>query len=121
MLRGSGVEWDLRKKQPYECYKDLAFDIPVGTEGDSYDRYLVRMQEMRESAKIIKQCCDWLSNDEGKHISDNSKIAPPDRDEMKESMESLIHHFKLFSEGYCLPAERHTNVSRRLKVSLEYI
>ena len=103
MLRGSGVEWDLRKKEPYEVYKNLEFDIPVGTEGDSYDRYLVRMQEMRESAKIIKQCCDWLKNDNGDFISSNNKIAPPDRDDMKENMESLIHHFKLFSEGYCLP------------------
>ena len=103
MLRGSGVEWDLRKKEPYEIYKNLEFDIPVGTEGDSYDRYLVRMQEMRESAKIIKQCCDWLKNDNGDFISSNNKIAPPDRDDMKENMESLIDHFKLFSEGYCLP------------------
>ena len=103
MLRGSGVEWDLRKKEPYEIYKNLEFDIPVGTEGDSYDRYLVRMQEMRESAKIIKQCCDWLKDDNGDFISPNNKIAPPDRDDMKENMESLIHHFKLFSEGYCLP------------------
>ena len=103
MLRGSGVEWDLRKKEPYEIYKNLEFDIPIGTEGDSYDRYLVRMQEMRESAKIIKQCCDWLKNDNGDFISSNNKIAPPDRDDMKENMESLIHHFTLFSEGYCLP------------------
>ena len=75
MLRGSGVEWDLRKKQPYEIYKNLEFDIPVGTEGDSYDRYLVRMQEMRESAKIIKQCCDWLKNDNGDFISSNNKLS----------------------------------------------
>ena len=103
MLRGSGVSWDLRKKEPYEVYKNLKFDIPVGTEGDSYDRYLVRIQEMRESAKIIKQCCEWLKKDDGQHISSNSKIAPPDRDDMKDNMESLIHHFKLFSEGYCVP------------------
>ena len=103
MLRGSGVSWDLRKKEPYEVYKNLKFDIPVGTEGDSYDRYLVRIQEMRESAKIIKQCCEWLKKDDGQHISSNSKIAPPDRDDMKDDMESLIHHFKLFSEGYCVP------------------
>ena len=83
--------------------KKLNFDIPVGTEGDSYDRYLVRMHEMRESANIIKQCCDWLKNDNGKYISSNSKIAAPDRDDMKDNMESLIHHFKLFSEGYCVP------------------
>lgn len=103
MLRGSGVSWDLRKKEPYEVYKKLNFDIPVGTEGDSYDRYLVRMHEMRESANIIKQCCDWLKNDNGKYISSNSNIAAPDRDDMKDNMESLIHHFKLFSEGYCVP------------------
>ena len=103
MLRGSGVNWDLRKKQPYEIYSKLSFDIPIGTEGDSYDRYLVRIQEMRESAKIIKQCCDWLKNDNGSFISSNSKITPPDRDDMKDQMESLIHHFKLFSEGYCVP------------------
>ena len=103
MLRGSGVSWDLRKKEPYEVYKNLKFDIPVGTEGDSYDRYLVRIQEMRESAKIIQQCCEWLKKDDGQYISSNSKIAPPDRDDMKDNMESLIHHFKLFSEGYCVP------------------
>jgi len=103
MLRGSGVSWDLRKKEPYEVYKNIQFDIPIGTEGDSYDRYLVRVQEMRESAKIIKQCCEWLKNDNGQYISSNSKIAPPDRDDMKDNMESLIHHFKLFSEGYCVP------------------
>ena len=82
----------------YEVYKNMKFDIPIGTEGDSYDRYLVRVQEMRESAKIIKQCCEWLKNDSGQYISSNSKIAPPDRDDMKDNMESLIHHFKLFSE-----------------------
>jgi NADH-quinone oxidoreductase subunit D len=103
MLRGSGVSWDLRKKEPYEVYKNLKFNIPIGTEGDSYDRYLVRIQEMRESAKIIKQCCEWLKENNGPHISSNSKIAPPDRDDMKDNMESLIHHFKLFSEGYCVP------------------
>ena len=103
MLRGSGVSWDLRKKEPYEVYKNLKFDIPIGTEGDSYDRYLVRIQEMRESAKIIQQCCEWLKKDNGQYISSNSKIAPPDRDDMKDNMESLIHHFKLFSEGYCVP------------------
>ena len=103
MLRGSGVSWDLRKKEPYEVYDKLDFDIPIGTEGDSYDRYLVRVQEMRESAKIIRQCCDWLKKDQGIFISTNSKITPPDRDDMKDNMESLIHHFKLFSEGYCVP------------------
>tara|TARA_B100001057_G_scaffold405381_1_gene418298 strand:+ start:2827 stop:4080 length:1254 start_codon:yes stop_codon:yes gene_type:complete len=103
MLRGSGVSWDLRKKEPYEVYDKLDFDIPIGTEGDSYDRYLVRVHEMRESAKIIRQCCDWLKKDQGIFISTNSKITPPDRDDMKDNMESLIHHFKLFSEGYCVP------------------
>ena len=103
MLRGSGVSWDLRKKEPYEVYDKLDFNIPIGTEGDSYDRYLVRVQEMRESAKIIRQCCDWLKKDQGIFISTNSKITPPDRDDMKDNMESLIHHFKLFSEGYCVP------------------
>jgi len=103
MLRGSGISWDLRKKEPYEVYDKLDFDIPIGTEGDSYDRYLVRVQEMRESAKIIQQCCDWLKKDKSNFISTNSKIAPPDRDDMKDNMESLIHHFKLFSEGYCVP------------------
>tara|TARA_B100000900_G_scaffold283463_1_gene242796 strand:- start:1747 stop:3000 length:1254 start_codon:yes stop_codon:yes gene_type:complete len=103
MLRGSGVSWDLRKKEPYEVYDKLDFDIPIGTEGDSYDRYLVRVQEMRESAKIIRQCCDWLKKNQGNFISTNSKITPPDRDDMKDNMESLIHHFKLFSEGYCVP------------------
>ena len=95
----------IKKINLNEIYKNLEFDIPVGTEGDSYDRYLVRMQEMRESAKIIKQCCDWLKNDNGDFISSNNKIAPPDRDDMKENMESLIHHFKLFTEGYRVPKD----------------
>ena len=104
MLRGSGVEWDLRRKQPYEVYDQLDFDIPVGTEGDCYDRYLVRVQEMRESNKIIKQCIDWLRKNPGPVITSNHKVAPPSRVEMKESMEELIHHFKLFSEGMFVPA-----------------
>jgi len=103
MLRGSGVEWDLRKKQPYEVYDQLDFDIPVGTNGDCYDRYLVRMHEMRESNRIIKQCVDWLRNNPGPVITSNHKVAPPSRVEMKESMEELIHHFKLFSEGMFVP------------------
>ena len=103
MLRGSGVAWDLRKKQPYETYEHLNFDIPVGTNGDCYDRYLVRIEEMRQSNKIIKQCVDWLKNNSGPFISDNNKITPPSRDEVKEDMESLIYHFKLFTEGYCIP------------------
>jgi NADH-quinone oxidoreductase subunit D len=103
MLRGSGVAWDLRKKQPYEVYDRLDFDIPIGTEGDCYDRYLVRVQEMRESNRIIKQCVDWLRANPGPVITSNHKIAPPSREEMKESMEELIHHFKLFSEGMHVP------------------
>lgn len=104
MLRGSGVEWDLRKKQPYEVYADMDFDIPVGTNGDCYDRYLVRMEEMRQSNRIIKQCVDWLTTNPGLVLSDNHKVTPPRREEMKADMEGLIHHFKLFTEGYCLPA-----------------
>jgi NADH-quinone oxidoreductase subunit D len=103
MLRGSGVEWDLRKKQPYEVYADMDFDIPVGTNGDSYDRYLVRMEEMRQSNRIIKQCVEWLKKNPGLVLSENHKVTPPRREEMKADMEGLIHHFKLFSEGYCLP------------------
>jgi len=104
MLRGSGIEWDLRKKQPYESYSKLDFDIPVGTNGDCYDRYLVRVEEMRQSNRIIKQCVDWLRNNPGPVILEDHKFAPPRREEMKADMESLIHHFKLFTEGFCLPA-----------------
>jgi len=100
MLRGSGVEWDLRKKQPYETYSELDFKIPVGKEGDCYDRYLVRMEEMRESNKIIKQCIEWLRENPGPVISNDNKVTPPSRSEMKEDMESMIHHFKLFTEGF---------------------
>tara|TARA_B100000029_G_scaffold424715_1_gene432688 strand:- start:1935 stop:3164 length:1230 start_codon:yes stop_codon:yes gene_type:complete len=103
MLRGSGIVWDLRKMQPYEIYNQLDFDIPVGVNGDCYDRYLVRMEEMRESNKIIKQCVSWLKNNPGPVILDDHKITPPSRIEMKDDMESLIHHFKLFTEGYCVP------------------
>ena len=103
MLRGSGVEWDLRKKQPYETYSDLDFKIPIGKEGDCYDRYLVRMEEMRESNKIIKQCIDWLRVNPGPVISNDNKVSPPSRSEMKEDMESMIHHFKLFTEGFHIP------------------
>ena len=104
MLRGSGVEWDLRKKQPYEVYDRLNFDIPVGVEGDCYDRYLVRVEEMRQSNLIIRQCIDWLRNNPGPVISDIHKFAPPTRESMKENMEELIHHFKLFTEGMHVPA-----------------
>lgn len=103
MLRGSGVEWDLRKKQPYEVYDQLDFDIPVGTNGDCYDRYVVRVEEMRQSNRIIKQCIDWLRQNPGPVILDDHKLTPPKREEMKDDMESLIHHFKLFTEGYCVP------------------
>jgi NADH-quinone oxidoreductase subunit D len=103
MIRGSGIAWDLRKKQPYEVYDKLDFDIPVGTNGDCYDRYLVRVQEMRESNRIIRQCVEWLRKNPGPVITSNHKVAPPTRVEMKESMEELIHHFKLFSEGMHVP------------------
>ncbi len=103
MLRGSGIEWDLRKKQPYEVYDKIDFDIPVGTNGDSYDRYLVRIEEMRQSNTIIKQCVDWLNKNPGPVILDDHKVAPPSRTAMKSDMEALIHHFKLATEGYCLP------------------
>lgn len=103
MLRGSGVEWDLRKKQPYEVYDRLDFDIPVGANGDCYDRYLVRIEEMRQSNRIIRQCVDWLRQNPGPVLLEDHKITPPKREEMKADMEALIHHFKLFTEGMCLP------------------
>jgi NADH-quinone oxidoreductase subunit D len=104
MLRGSGVEWDLRKKQPYEVYDLLDFDIPVGVNGDSYDRYLCRIEEMRQSNRIIRQCVEGLRNHPGPVMSDNHKVAPPSRVNMKTNMEDLIHHFKLFTEGFRVPA-----------------
>lgn len=103
MLRGSGVEWDLRKKQPYAMYHEMDFDIPVGVNGDCYDRYLVRVEEMRQSAKIILQCVDWLRANPGHVMLKNFKVIPPTREEMKVDMEALIHHFKLFTEGYNVP------------------
>ena len=103
MLRGSGVEWDLRKKQPYEVYDLLDFDIPVGKNGDCYDRYLVRVEEMRQSNRIIKQCVEWLRNNSGPVMTDNHKVAPSSRVNMKSNMEELIHHFKLFTEGFHVP------------------
>ena len=103
MLRGSGIEWDLRKKQPYEVYDQLDFDIPVGTAGDCYSRYLVRVEEMRQSTRIIKQCVDWLRRNPGPVITENHKVAPPSRVDMKSNMEELIHHFKLFTEGMHVP------------------
>ena len=104
MLRGSGIEWDLRKKQPYEVYADLDFDIPVGVNGDCYDRYLVRMEEFRQSNHIIKQCITWLRANPGAVITTDNKVAPPDREGMKTNMEDMIHHFKLFTEGFHVPA-----------------
>jgi len=103
MLRGSGIEWDLRKKQPYEVYDRVEFDIPVGVNGDCYDRYLVRMEEFRQSNQIIRQCVDWLRKNPGPVMSDNHKVAPPSRVAMKSNMEELIHHFKLFTEGMHVP------------------
>ena len=106
MVRGSGAAWDLRKSQPYECYAELDFDIPIGKNGDCFDRYLIRMEEMRQSIRIMKQCIAKLRSPEGQgrvQVDDN-KIVPPKRGEMKRSMEGLIHHFKLFTEGYHVPA-----------------
>ena len=102
MLRASGVPWDLRKAQPYDVYDRMDFDIPVGKNGDCFDRYLVRVEEMRQSLKIIEQCCNEMP--EGLHAADDHKVAPPSRGEMKHSMEALIHHFKLYTEGYHVPA-----------------
>jgi NADH-quinone oxidoreductase subunit D len=103
MLRGSGIAWDLRKTQPYAVYDKMDFDIPVGTNGDSYDRYLVRIEELRQSNRIVKQCVAWLRANPGPVMIDNHKIAPPSRLDMKSNMESLIHHFKLFTEGFHVP------------------
>ena len=106
MVRGSGAAWDLRKSQPYECYSEFDFDIPIGKNGDCYDRYLIRMQEMRESVKIMKACCAKLKSADGRgpHVADAKKVVPPTRSEMKRSMEALIHHFKLYTEGFHVPA-----------------
>jgi NADH-quinone oxidoreductase subunit D len=106
MLRGSGAAWDLRKSQPYECYNELDFDIPIGKNGDNYDRYCIRMEEMRQSVRIMQQCCAKLLSSEGQgaHVSDDKKVVPPKRGEMKRSMEALIHHFKLYTEGFHVPA-----------------
>ncbi len=104
MIRGSGIAWDLRKKQPYEVYDRIDFDIPIGRNGDCYDRYLVRVEEMRQSNRIIRQCVEWLRANPGPVMLDDHKITPPKRVDMKDDMESLIHHFKLFTEGYRPPA-----------------
>jgi NADH-quinone oxidoreductase subunit D len=103
MLRGSGVAWDLRKQQPYDVYAKMDFDVPIGKTGDCYDRYLVRVEEMRQSNRIIKQCVDWLRANPGPVITDNHKVAAPSREAMKSNMEELIHHFKLFTEGFHVP------------------
>jgi NADH-quinone oxidoreductase subunit D len=105
MVRGSGAAWDLRKSQPYECYAELDFDIPVGKNGDNYDRYLIRMEEMRQAVRIMKQCVEKLSGSQGQGpvSSQDGKVVPPSRAEMKRSMEALIHHFKLYTEGYKVP------------------
>jgi NADH-quinone oxidoreductase subunit D len=109
MVRGSGAAWDLRRAQPYECYSDLEFDIPIGKNGDCYDRYLIRMLEMRESVKIMKQCmreAQRAGRGAGPCSCDGKKVVPPKRGEMKRSMEALIHHFKLYTEGYMCPRAR---------------
>jgi NADH-quinone oxidoreductase subunit D len=103
MLRGSGIQWDLRKKQPYEVYERMEFDVPVGVNGDTYDRYLCRIEEMRQSNRIVRQCIQWLRENPGPVMVGNHKIAPPSRLEMKQDMEQLIHHFKLATEGMHLP------------------
>jgi len=103
MVRGSGGPWDLRKSQPYEIYDELEFDIPIGKNGDCYDRYLIRMEEMRQSVHLMKQCCALLSETDGPVLVQDSKVAPPRRSDMKENMESLIHHFKLYTEGVKVP------------------
>src|SRR5205807_8845793 len=106
MVRGSGAAWDLRKAQPYECYSELDFDIPIGKNGDCYDRYCIRMEEMRQSVRIMKQCLDKLRSPDGQGAISypDNKVVPPKRPEMKRSMEALIHHFKLYTEGFRVPA-----------------
>ncbi len=103
MLRGSGIAWDLRKKQPYDVYDKMDFDVPIGKTGDCYDRYLVRMEEIEQARRIVLQCVDWLKKNPGPVITANHKVAPPDRESMKTNMEELIHHFKLFTEGMHVP------------------
>ena len=105
MVRGSGAAWDLRKAQPYECYAEMDFDIPIGKNGDCYDRYLIRMEEMRQSVRIMKQCIAKLraADGQGPVVVEDHKISPPRRGEMKRSMEALIHHFKLYTEGFHVP------------------
>jgi NADH-quinone oxidoreductase subunit D len=102
MLRSTGVHWDLRRSQPYECYDELDFKIPVGKNGDCYDRYVMRMEEMRQATHIMVQCLEKMPA--GPHVTEDKKVTPPKRAEMKKSMEALIHHFKLYTEGYRVPA-----------------
>jgi NADH-quinone oxidoreductase subunit D len=104
MVRGSGIAWDLRKSQPYDVYDEMKFDIPLGKNGDCYDRYLCRMEEMRQSVSIMKQCIALLDTNRGPVLTTDAKVAPPRRAEMKRSMEALIHHFKLYTEGFHVPA-----------------
>src|ERR1700741_3522935 len=106
MVRGSGAAWDLRKAQPYECYSEMDFDIPIGKNGDNYDRYCIRVEEMRQAVRIMAQCCEKLlsADGAGPHVADDKKVVPPKRGEMKRSMEALIHHFKLYTEGFHVPA-----------------
>ena len=104
MLRGAGAAWDLRKSQPYECYDEMEFDVPVGKNSDCYDRYLLRMEEMRQSVKIILQCCEMLGTEKGPVSTQSGRTAVPSRQDMKQSMESLINHFKIHTEGFRVPA-----------------
>ena len=117
MLRGSGIEWDLRKKQPYEVYDRMDFDIPVGVNGDCYDRYLVRIEEMRQSTRIVRQCIEWLKKNPGPTMLDDRKIRPPRRERMKDDMESLIHHFKFLPRATACPKVRPMRRSRRPRAS----
>jgi NADH-quinone oxidoreductase subunit D len=117
MLRGSGIAWDLRKKQPYEVYDKVEFDIPVGKNGDCYDRYLVRIEEFRQSNRIVRQCIDWLRKNPGPVMVDDHKVALPSREEMKFGMEQLIHHFKLVTEGMHVPEARPTPRWKRPRAS----
>ena len=119
MLRGSGVEWDLRKSQPYDVYDRMDFDIPVGTRGDCYDRYLIRVEEMRQSLRIISQCLNQIPD--GPFKTDDYKLSPPSRTDMKESMEALIHHFKLYTEGFHVPKGKHILLLKHLKENLVFI
>ena len=119
MLRGSGVAWDLRKSQPYDCYEQLEFKIPIGKNGDCYDRYLCRIEEMRESVNIINQCLVKLPK--GPVKTQDAKVTPPPKKELKNSMEALIHHFKLFTEGYRVDKDEIYTVLRHQKANLEYI